>query len=441
MSLFLSQEGKKIGIFGLGKTGMSCLNQLSKNADVICYDDSDKCLQKVCNKSQIKTLDSDEWKKLDKIISSAGVKQTHDIFKISKDFNIPILADIDILFEEAKTRDKNVKFIGVTGTNGKSTTTALIGHILQNNGFDYSVGGNIGTPALDLPLGKSGYVLELSSFMLDLAKIFTADIAVITNITPDHLDFHGNMESYIRAKEKIFKGPEQYKLLNYDDAILGTLRNKYANVIMYSAKGKNQEGLIINDQVIVDYSFYKEKLVRLQGTHNLQNLAAGYTVSKLLGIDDAQILKSLTTFNGLPHRMEYLGNIGKIKFYNDSKATNADSAKYALQIENIFWILGGIAKSEGISSLGIEDLKNICKAYLIGIDKKIFANSLEYHNIPFVFCDSLEEAFEKAYKDANAKENSNVLLSPAAASYDMFNDFEHRGEVFKKLYFDKVKSV
>jgi len=444
-----SHKKQKIGVFGLGKTGMSVCKDLQDKCNIIAYDDlkvNREIFEESFDKIPIVPLSDARWQNLDKIVLSPGVPLTHEVVKIAHHFNIPITSDIDLLFEKSKS----LNFIAVTGTNGKSTSTALISHILNSNGLDYPMAGNIGVPVLQAKASKDGYVLELSSFQLDLVKIFTAKIAVLLNITPDHLDRHQDMKGYIAAKSKIFDRMDKnsYAVINIDNdycrEIFMTLqREQRIKLIPFSVTKILENGTSVVDDKIKDNDIsYKLPFNKnLQGTHNCENIAASYAVAKIIGVEPKKILESLSSFQSLPHRMQYIGSINNISFYNDSKATNAISVLQSIKaLDNIYWLAGGVPK-EG----GIEEIKpyfsKIKKAYFYGQAKEMFADTA-LGIVDFVICDDLEQAFYLAYNDAvgdNAKVK-NILLAPSCSSYDQFKNFEQRGELFIKLYLEKAKN-
>lgn len=445
--MYPSQNNKRIGIFGLSRTGTSVYQALCKNANVVCFDDNQNTRVAFIDKlgdRDLADLRDQKWYNLDKIIVSPGVPRSHKIFQIADNNHIPIISDIDILFEESAKS----KFVSITGTNGKSTTTALIGHILISNMYDYVVGGNIGVAPLSLPLNKAGYVLELSSFQLELLHQFKTKIAVILNVTKDHLDRHNTMEEYIKIKESLLYRlqPDGIGIIGIDNEITKHIYEKHKNrfrLIPISAHKKHAEGVCCLEGEIYDNFFEKTHipipfLQYLQGNHNRENIAASFAVCRILGLPWKKIVASCSTFKGLPHRMQYVGNIKNVHFYNDSKATNADAAYKSLSsLNNIYWLLGGIAKEGGIESLK-PLFSKIHKAYLFGKDKMLFATSLN-ELVDYEIFDNMEEAFHAAFKDAinNHDTINNILLAPAASSYDQFKDFEHRGQVFVELCQDK----
>lgn len=443
---FENHKKLAIGILGLGKTGKSAYEILKSSVTIICYDDieaSRDSFAQIYGVDDIVEINDPRWTALDKIILSPGVPLSHNIVKIANHHNIVITSDIDLFFEQSPFSN----FISVTGTNGKSTTSALIHHIFQFSGLDYKLGGNVGIPILSLNPGSIGYVTELSSFQLDLIKNFKSKIAVLLNITPDHLDRHSNMENYIKSKKKIFDRMDQdsFAIINIDNEITKNIfydlqKEDRINVIPFSVLTNVNNGISIIDNIIYDNIFEEIKLELpnnkfLQGLHNKENVAASYGTCRILDVIPSQIVDAIALFKGLAHRMEYIGSIKHVNFYNDSKATNSESASKSLSsFDNIYWLLGGIAKEGGIASLDFSCLKNVHRAYIFGQDKELFASSLN-GKTEFKICEDLEEAFNSALSDAiDDKNDANILLAPAASSYDQFKNFEERGERFIRLY-------
>ncbi|WP_375330978.1 UDP-N-acetylmuramoyl-L-alanine--D-glutamate ligase [Candidatus Tisiphia endosymbiont of Oplodontha viridula] len=451
MSSFLSQKHKNIGIVGLGKTGIAAWKVLNKVAKVICYDQaksSRDAFTKIYGSDSLVSLSDLQWQNLDKILLSPGIPLSHDIVTMANSYNIPITSDIDLLFEEVRLREPEAaNFIGITGTNGKSTTTALTSHILQSCGFDYQVGGNIGFPVLAMRLDSKGYVLELSSFQLDLLNSFKAKIVVLLNITQDHLDRHNNMQGYIAAKKKIFDriDKDSFAIISVDHEITKNIflelqKENRTNVVPISTYEILNKGISICNNIIYDNIFEPITINLhnnnyLQGIHNQENIAASYAVCRIIGAMPEQIIAAIGLFKGLPHRMQYVGTMQGISFYNDSKATNGIAASKSISsLDNIYWLAGGIAKEGGITELEPWFYK-IRKAYLFGQDKDIFASFLN-GKVDYQICQDLTEAFNSAFKDAMEDMGGikNILLAPACASYDQFKNFEERGELFIKLY-------
>ncbi len=346
------------------------------------------------------------------------------------------------------------KVVGITGTNGKSTTTALIGHILKEAGRDVRVGGNIGTGVLDLaPLHSNAiYVLELSSYQLDLVKSLRCNVAVMLNLSPDHLDRHGGMDGYQAAKMRIFQNqtPQDVAVIGFDDLYtqsmaIGLSASGPQKVTQISSTYTLGKGVSAVEGRLYDNMGGKAEFIgkledcpALQGRHNFQNAAAAYAACRALGLDPSTIMAGLKTFPGLAHRMENVGAIEGVRFVNDSKATNAQAAEQALRsFKNIYWIAGGVPKAEGIAPLA-SCFPNVTKAYLIGQAEETFATTL-HGKVEAQKCGTLERAIDAAFRDARASGDASpvVLLSPACASFDQFKDYEHRGDVFR----DFVKSM
>lgn len=448
MTKFESYKNKKIGIFGLSKTGATVYKSLKDiTSSIICYDDSSQTRDLFAanyGSSDLTPLSNPKWQQLDEIIISPGMPLSHEVFDLAANNKIKITSDIDIFFAETN----HAPHIAITGTNGKSTTTALITHILNHNHLNYRSGGNIGIPVLDLPVNADGYVLELSSFQLDLISNFTPTIAVLLNITPDHLDRHGSMEEYIKAKKKIFANMNKtaYAVIGVDNDITKEIAQNFTyhpKIVTISAFKHQQKGVAVISNIIYDNIFEPVEITLaankyLQGSHNRENIAASYATARLSGCLPESIAAAIASFKGLPHRMEYISSYQNIDFYNDSKATNADAAAKSLAIfDNIYWLAGGIAKEEGIAPLA-PYFHKIKKAYLFGQDKEIFASTLK-GKVDFIICSDLKEAFDAALRDSLASNDIKlpnkkiILLAPAAASYDQFKNFEHRGQTFTDL--------
>ncbi len=437
------QKGKKIGIFGLGLTGcsaFSALNEVTKT--ILCWDDSEVNRNKFISQfgsESLSDITDQAWQFLDKVVISPGVPPSHAIFSLIRKHNLLISSDIELLIEE----NPQSKIVVITGTNGKSTTTALIGHILHKAGFDYHVGGNIGLPVLMLPEKAVGYVLELSSFQIDLIQNFNRFfISILLNITQDHLDRYGTFEEYSKAKFRAFQG-NGIKIIGIDSdksrEFYAHLKKKGERKLIPISTGSSHDGISCNSERLVDNSFNHDTydlpaLNHLQGKHNQENIAVSFAACRSLGVEPLEIIEHISSFKGLKHRMQYLGTKNNISFYNDSKATNATSAACSLiSLNNIFWLAGGIFKEKSLSPIDFA-LKNVKKAYLFGKDKLLFAKYLE-NKVEYTICMTMNEAFECAVKDAQLiKVGTNILLAPACASYDQFKNFEDRGNQFIELY-------
>jgi len=412
-------------IVGYGRSGKeSERHLLGKGKKVVVYDDS------LNKKPDV------DWHKVKLVVQSPGIAPHHPIAAAAHNEGVPICTDINLLQES----NPFAKYIGITGTNGKSTTTALIGHILRQSGLKVEVGGNIGIPALALEsLEESGwYVLELSSYQLELSKDINLDVAVWLNITPDHLERHFTMESYINAKERIFSSAKSACIViddSYSKAVEAKLSLPHLTI---ASEFKNYPAdlwvdaggtLHINGQL-----FDLNELTTIKGIHNWQNVAAAFAATLQIIGDCQKIWQEIQTFPGLAHRQQLIAKTPNIEFINDSKATNANACEKALKTffgKKIFWILGGKDKTDGIESLQ-PYFSHIKKAYLIGDAKDRFAKDL-YGKVDFEKSVTLDIAVKHAIEDSKSETNAVVLLSPACASFDQFRDFEHRGDEFIKF--------
>lgn len=442
------QQGKKFGIFGLSRTGISAFKALNEVASkIICYDDSKKSLDNFAQEFGIEyivALEDKRWLDLDKIIISPGVPAAHQIFKLARKHNIVISSDIELFFEQ----NPDSRFIVITGTNGKSTTTALTGHILKQAGLDYVFGGNIGIPILSLPSKRKGYVLELSSFQIELLYNFEPEIAVLLNITPDHLDRYKDFAEYSMVKQKILQH-DGMKIINIDNPETARIYQQQVkegarNIIGFSTMGKQKNTVFCQGNKLVDLYFDNQEyklpdLANLVGNHNRENIAASFIICRALGMQGKEIIKYLPSFKGLDHRLQFLGTKDNIDFYNDSKATNVAAARIALlSLGNIFWLVGGIVKENDLTPI-TDGLKNVKKAYIYGQSKQQLIEFLK-DKIEYEICDNLTESFQKAVSDAGKiSGKKNIILAPAASSFDQFKDYEARGEYFKELVDDMAE--
>lgn len=452
---------QEVIILGLGRSGLPALHSLiCGKAKVIAIDDNLQNVniggltgmlhqQAISERNLIINPAPNQinFKNISAIIVSPGVPLTypkpHPIIEKAKEFNIPITSDIELLYE---TCSKS-KYIAITGTNGKSTATALLGHILKYAKQVVQVGGNIGVGALQLePLDNNGiYVLETSSFQLDLLNKVEFNIAVLLNLTPDHLDRHGDFASYKAAKLKIFKDqkPDDYAIISVDTAEMQEIFDELARygkqkLIPISTNQITRNGIsIINgtiyDNIIpgVSQEFEIQELKRLPGEHNAQNIAAAYAAAKISGVKEEIIIEAVKLFGGLEHRIELVLEKEELKFINDSKGTNTDATQHALKaFNNIYWIAGGISKDQGIECLShlFTRLKHV---YLIGAAAPKFAEVLKKYNIPYTCADTLKKSLE-LIKESNINSGV-VLLSPACASLDQWKDYEQRGNSFKEM--------
>jgi len=435
-------NGKRVAVMGLGKSGTSAARMLSESgAVVVAWDDNEAARKTAAAEGvAIQNLTELNFAGLDLILWSPGIPHTHPkphpVAEKARAAGVPLVCDVELL----ALAQPNARFVGITGTNGKSTTTTLIAHILKSAGAEVAVGGNLGTPALDLPLLNDNgiYVLELSSYQLELLDKASFDVAVMLNLTPDHLSRHGGMEGYFAAKASLFQ-----RLRNSGTAVVGvddtygqrlaaSLKNVVRVSVRESVEGVQAAGGIMTDhgKTVLDLTM----LPILPGRHNWQNVCCAYAATKALGLAVEDLIAGIESYPGLAHRQEWVATIDGIRYVNDSKATNADAAEKAmLCYQHIYWIIGGQAKEGGIDSL--EPLfGRIAKAFLIGEAASAFAQALD-GKAAYEQCGTLEAAVAKAHLAAlaNGPADAVVLLSPACASWDQFKSFEHRGEVFRDL--------
>ena len=441
--------GEKVVVMGLGKSGLSAAASLrASGADVAVWDDQPLNLAQGTAKGYRAFDRAASLSGVSTVVWSPGIAHTfpqpHALATKARAQNIPLACDVDLLLE-AQT---DASVVGITGTNGKSTTTALTAHIFATAGRKVAAGGNIGIPALDLePLGLGGtYVLELSSYQLELVPHLACECAVLLNITADHLDRHGGMDGYIAAKRRIFsyQRPPRVAVIGIDDppcaALYQALRQDGLHTMWpISAKQVTPGGFYVRDGKLIDATGPRPAAIvdlttiaRLPGVHNWQNACAAAAAARASGISYDAIAEGMRTFPGLKHRQELVQHVGSVSFVNDSKATNADAAEKALACyHNIYWIAGGRPKEGGIESL-VPLFGRIRHAFLIGEAADDFADTLEGH-VPFALYEDMEsaiaEAGEMALKDN--RPGATVLLSPACASFDMFKSFEERGDRFR----------
>ncbi len=435
-------RGKSVAVLGLARSGLATLAALKAGgAHSFGWDDGEKT-RAACAAEGFDVVAPDHWPwaQLSALVPSPGIPTSHKLFAQARSAGAEIIGEIELL-QRARPA---ARYVGITGTNGKSTTTALIAHIVRQANLPVEVGGNLGTPALALKsLGADGvYVIELSSFQLDLTNALSVDVAVLLNITPDHLDRHGSMDNYIAAKRKIFRaGRLKHAIIGIDDepsrAIATALAKDGIAVKTISVGRANDTGIAVIDGVMHEAGraiFDLRPAEALPGAHNWQNAGAAYAATRALGIETDTIKSAMLSFPGLAHRIETVATLKGVRYINDSKATNADAAARALAcFETIYWIAGGRAKAGGIASLE-PWFDRIACAYLIGEAESEFAATLE-GRVRYRRAGNLGAALNAARDDAEREGRPNpvVLLSPACASYDQFANFEGRGETFRTL--------
>jgi len=376
------------------------------------------------------------------LVLAPGVPLTHPkphwTVELAHQYNVPIVGDVELFAQERRRIAPRSGFIAITGTNGKSTTTALIAHVLKSAGRNVQMGGNIGKAVLSLdPLSDNTiYVVECSSYQIDLAPSLDPTIGILLNLAPDHLDRHGTMEYYAEIKSRLVKQSNR-AIVGIDDPYCEKISAEIDGSVSISVQQSLSFGVFARDTHLMHAAPNGTEDVAtlsdaetLRGRHNAQNAAAAWAACHITGLTNEEIQKGLVTFPGLAHRMEILGHIGDIVFVNDSKATNADAAAMALSsFEDIHWIAGGLPKDGGIESLR-PLFSRVAKAYLIGEAAPEFAASLGV-DVPFEIAETLGNAVLQANTETTSGNGRVVLLSPACASFDQFANFEIRGDAFR----------
>ena len=440
-----------VAVLGLGKSGLAtCKALMESDAEVWAWDDNEDSRQRAREEGiPLVDLYTCNWKELTTLVLSPGIPlhhpEPHPVVNLAKAADVEIVCDIELLARA----QRDASYIGITGTNGKSTTTALIGHIMQLSGREADIGGNLGPAALTLdPMEEGGsYVLEMSSYQLDLTVSITWDIAVLLNISADHLDRHGGMDGYVAAKRQIFHRQTDPKsaIIGIDDKHCEAIYEDLADVgdqvvVPISGEKRIHGGVYVVNGVLVDDMDGQEvpvtdlkEIPSLQGRHNWQNAAAAYAACRRAGVEGRVIMACLQSYPGLVHRQEPVEVVDGVAFVNDSKATNGAAAAKALACyDDIYWIAGGRPKDGGIDGLG-DYFPRIRQAFLVGEAALGFGQGLD-GKVPFTISGTVdkavEQAFDQAKKDKAAKPV--VLLSPACASWDQFKSFEDRGDLFKE---------
>ena len=446
-----TRHDQKIALFGLGRSGLITARALSASGNKISAWDDDPVQRQIAKQQNIilEDLYISDFDNFDALVLAPGVPLTHQPHAIAKKALLAktqIIGDVELLIETLP----ETKFIGITGTNGKSTTTALVGHMLGKAGIKRQIGGNLGPPALSLrePVDSEIIVLEVSSYQLDLTKNASFDIAAFLNLSSDHLDRHGNIKNYFKAKRQIFRHCQNSKkrqiaIIGIDDEFGRSLHNEISinpfwQSYPISTSEKLEDGFYIIDEKIYDMSGLAicdlRKAKNLLGIHNWQNALAAVAIGYALGIDREIIAESIMSFHGLPHRMERVDSINGITFVNDSKATNLEASERALACyKNVFWIAGG--RSKGLDCKGLADrLSNIHHVFLIGESSKEFEKIIN-NKVKTTLCGNLRTAVREAYNAALVCKNLSPtgLLSPACASFDQWKNYEARGDAFRQF--------
>ena len=447
--------GKKVAVFGLGGSGLVGASALlAGGADVVGYDDNAQSVAKAAA-AGIPTADlhAIDWSKVAALVLAPGVPLTHPSPHWSADLahkaNVEVIGDIELFCRERAKLAPDAPFVAITGTNGKSTTTALIAHLAASAGKDVQMGGNIGTAILSLspPRADRVYVIECSSYQIDLAPSLDPSVGILINLSEDHLDRHGTMAHYAAVKERLVAGVSEggTAIVGVDDdwcrQIASRLEDAGKSVIRISARQELTSGIYVSQGRVMRANGVDAEPIAelggigsLRGVHNAQNAACATAAALALGLDPKAIQAGLRSFPGLAHRMEEIGRRGRVLYVNDSKATNADSSAQALAcFPDIYWIAGGKPKTGGIESLrGF--FPRIRKAYLIGEAAQEFAATLG-SDVLHEIDGTLDKALAAASRDAeiSAAADPVVLLSPACASFDQYRNFEVRGDAFRDL--------
>ncbi|MET3835683.1 UDP-N-acetylmuramoylalanine--D-glutamate ligase [Brevundimonas sp. UYEF29] len=476
-------EGRRVAVFGLGRSGITAARALQAGGAIpILWDDGEAGRAQAKGEGfTVEDLAAADWSEFAALVLSPGAPLTHPrphwTVDLARAAGVPVLGDIELFARAlaARQKDQRPRVVAITGTNGKSTTTALIGWVLKSAGLTVHVGGNIGVGVLVLPqpTPDAVYVIEVSSYQLDLTTTFAPDVAILTNISPDHLDRHGGMDGYVAAKRRIFagQGADGVALVGVDEdwgrGIAARLSQRVIAISSSAHPRESGDPELSSEHHAGDHhptssqSAYRpqnwvpafagmsgikavpgaiwsedRELVNLTaarslpGRHNAQNAAFAYATARALGVTHDAAVAVLLSFPGLAHRMEAVGRLGSVRFINDSKATNADAARQALaSYRSVFWIAGGVPKAGGIADLA-DLFPRIAKAYLIGDAAPAFADTLA--DTPHIIAHTLDAAVAAAAADAaSAGGDQIVLLSPACASFDQFKDFEARGEAFR----------
>ncbi|RTL51637.1 MAG: UDP-N-acetylmuramoyl-L-alanine--D-glutamate ligase [Bradyrhizobiaceae bacterium] len=449
-----SFAGKTVAVFGLGGSGLASCDALrAGGVDVIASDDSaDKLAAAARAGFTTADLRTVSWSHFSALVLTPGVPLTHPkphwTVEMARAAGVEVIGDIELFCRERRRVAPSAPFVAITGTNGKSTTTALIAHLMREAGFDTQMGGNIGTAILSLDPPALGrvHVIEMSSYQIDLTPSLHPSVGILLNVTEDHIDRHGSIEHYAAVKERLVMGVQRggTAIVGVDDPFSAATADRadHAGIhtVRISVQRKLENGVWLEGEKLFRSAANETALIAdlhgigsLRGRHNAQNAACAASAALALGVPFDVMQKGLRSFPGLAHRMEQIGVKGNVLFVNDSKGTNADAAARALSsFGDIFWIAGGKPKSGGIESLR-EFFPRIRKAYLIGEAAKEFAATLG--GVAHEISGTLDEAVPHAASDAEASnlQNAVVLLSPACASFDQFPNFEVRGDYFRKL--------
>jgi UDP-N-acetylmuramoylalanine--D-glutamate ligase len=446
MIIIQTYQDKRVAVFGLGRTGLSAVRALvAGGAEVLVWDDDPNRRSDAVNLgARTAEPNVEAWHGIAALVLSPGVPLTHPhphpVVGLADKLGAEVIGDVELFARSRPQAD----IAAITGTNGKSTTTSLLQHILQAAGREVEAGANLGRPVLDFEeLGPKGnYVLELSSYQIDLTTGLRPQVVALLNISPDHLDRHGGMDGYVAAKRRLLEMACADAVLvigsgdEHGAEICRRMRADGRRVVEIAIGREIEDGLFVKDGVLFRAGTARpvtdlSGIETLRGAHNWQNAAAAFAMAQALGLRSGQIIPALASYPGLPHRMELVARHDGVLFVNDSKATNAEAAAHALAAyDNIYWIAGGIAKQGGIGGLGAYFSK-IKRAYLIGEAAPSFAQTLD-GKLPYEQSGDLATAIHAAH-EAALETGGVVLLSPACASFDQFGSFEERGDQFRDI--------
>jgi UDP-N-acetylmuramoylalanine--D-glutamate ligase len=455
MTPVTSFAGRTVAVFGLGGSGLaSCHALRAGGAEVIAGDDGAERLAEAAKAGFITAdLRTVDWSRFAALILTPGAPLTHPAphwsVVMARQAGVEVIGDIELFCRERQRHAPDAPFVAITGTNGKSTTTALIAHLMRVAGYDTQMGGNIGTAILSLEPPRKGrvHVIEMSSYQIDLTPSLDPTVGILINISEDHIDRHGTLDHYAAVKERLVAGvqPQGTAIIGVDDiwcrASADRIEQAGKRVVRISVKNPLPDGIYVDHDTVWRTSGGARSEVAkiggigsLRGLHNAQNAACASAAALALGVAGDVLQKGLRSFPGLAHRMEQVGRRNNVLFVNDSKGTNADAAAHALSsFADIFWIAGGKAKAGGIAGLA-GYFPRIRKAYLIGEAASEFAGTLG-GEVPHEISQTLDVAVEHAARDAEASglAEAVVLLSPACASFDQYRNFEIRGTKFRDL--------
>jgi len=447
-----AMKNSRVALFGLGGSGIATAHALlAGGAEVMAWDDNRDRVAEAENAGiPVGDPRAFEWSDIDALVLAPGVPLTHPkphwVVDLARAAGVEIIGDIELFVRQRRMEAPDCPFIGVTGTNGKSTTTALIAHILSEAGRDTQLGGNIGTAVMTLAAPKSGrfFVVECSSYQIDLAPSIDPTAGILLNLSPDHLDRHGTMEHYAAVKERLVAGSD-VAIVGTDDRWCVEIADRIERAgiprVRISKRDIRADGYYADGARIMAAAGGTARAVvdltgitALRGAHNAQNAAAAIAACLAVGLGEEEVVAALKSFTGLRHRMQPVARKGRVLFVNDSKATNADAAGPALSsVDRIYWIAGGLPKDGGLEGLS-DWFPHIAKAYLIGEAAPSFAATLG-EDVPYEITGTLDRAVSHAAEEAARDGHGEpvVLLSPACASFDQYKNFERRGDAFVAL--------